>query len=330
MPPDVARQAVFATPYCLAMPVLCHDNNTRVMAQQNRTIALMPSNANPFLRHLTNCNTATLPGKRAPLSLGGTPSGWLTPELFARMEQAGFGTAEKGFNIPHPAGLEALGEALNKEGFYKSHHELFDVCADMGQPVVGRIDRGALPLFGFVATGVHMNGLVRKSDGLYLWTGRRAANKRLDPSKLDHLVAGGMPAGHTPREALIKEAAEEASIPEELAEQAVQAGRLVYALNRPEGLRRDILYCYDLYLPESFEPKAADGEVESFALLPLAEAYRIVRDTDEFKFNVNLVLIDLFLRTGLIDPGSEEGITLRTGLDKGLSPASPGHSSVSG
>ncbi|CEF56587.1 NUDIX hydrolase [Acetobacter ghanensis] len=330
MLPDVTRQTVFATPRHLAMPVLCPDNNSRVLAQQDRTIALMPSDASPFLRHLKNCNTATLPGGRAPLALGGTPSGWLTPELFARMEKAGFGTPTKGFDIPNPADLEALGETLAQEGFYKSHHELFDVYPDMDRPIVGRIDRGALPLFGFVATGVHMNGLVRKADGLYLWTGRRAANKRLDPSKLDHLVAGGMPAGHTPREALIKEAAEEASIPADLAEQAVQSGRLVYALDRPEGLRRDILYCYDLYLPESFEPKAADGEVESFALLPLAEAYRIVRDTDEFKFNVNLVLIDLFLRTGLIDPTSAEGMTLRTGLDKGLSPASPGRSSVSG
>ena len=286
----------------------------------------MPSDASPFLRHLTDCNTARPEGKRSPLSLGGVPSGWLAPELFTRMEAAGFGTRDKGFNVPHPAKLEALGETLAEEGFYKSHHELFDVCTDMDQPVVGRIDRGALPLFGFVATGVHMNGLVRKADGLYLWTGRRAANKRLDPSKLDHLVAGGMPAGHTPREALVKEAAEEASIPAALAEQAVQAGRLVYALDRPEGLRRDILYCYDLYLPESFEPSAADGEVESFALLPLSEAYRIVRDTDAFKFNVNLVLIDLFLRTGLIDPRSTQGMALRTGLDRGLSPVSPGQS----
>lgn len=288
----------------------------------------MPSDASPFLRHLTDCNTARPEGKRSPLSLGGVPSGWLAPELFTRMEAAGFGARDKGFNIPHPAGLEALGETLAEEGFYKSHHELFDVCTDLDQPVVGRIDRGALPLFGFVATGVHMNGLVRKADGLYLWTGRRAANKRLDPSKLDHLVAGGMPAGHTPREALVKEAAEEASIPAALAEQAVQAGRLVYALDRPEGLRRDILYCYDLYLPESFEPSAADGEVESFALLPLNEAYRIVRDTDAFKFNVNLVLIDLFLRTGLIDPRSAQGMALRTGLDRGLSPVSPGQSVI--
>ncbi len=50
-----------------------------------------------------------------------------------------------------------------------------------------------------------------------------------------------------------------------------------------------------------------------------------MRDTDEFKFNVNLVLIDLFLRHGLIDPASSEGKQLRAGLNHGLSSASPGH-----
>ena len=38
-----------------------------------------------------------------------------------------------------------------------------------------------------------------------------------------------------------------------------------------------------------------------------------MRDTDEFKFNVNLVLIDLFLREGLI-PGHEADC-LRQALD---------------
>jgi thiamine pyrophosphokinase len=35
-----------------------------------------------------------------------------------------------------------------------------------------------------------------------------------------------------------------------------------------------------------------------------------VRDTDDFKFNVNLVLIDLFIRLGLI--ADAEASTLRT------------------
>ncbi|WP_278367238.1 NUDIX hydrolase family protein [Acetobacter orientalis] len=284
----------------------------------------MPSDDTAFLRHLRQCNTAVVPGPRFAFTLGGKQAGWIDPTIADRLEQEGLGSRATGFALNDPSKLESLGEKLAQEGFYRSHHELFDVMPDLGQPAVARIDRGALPLFGLVAIGVHMNGLVRKPDGLYLWTGRRAQNKRLDPGKLDHLVAGGVPAGHSPQEALVKEAAEEASIAAELASTAQDVGRIVYALNRPEGLRRDILYCYDLFLPESFEPIAADGEVDSFSLMPLSQAYTLVRDTDEFKFNVNLVLIDLFLRQGLIDPTSETGRLLRAGLTEGLSPASPG------
>ena len=50
----------------------------------------------------------------------------------------------------------------------------------------------------------------------------------------------------------------------------------------------------------NFSPQAADGEVEAFELWPIARVMQTVRDTDEFKFNVNLVLIDLFRRQGLI------------------------------
>ena len=40
--------------------------------------------------------------------------------------------------------------------------------------------------------------------------------------------------------------------------------------------------------------------MDSFELWPIERVLAAVRDTDDFKFNVNLVLIDLFLREGLI------------------------------
>ena len=102
---------------------------------------------------------------------------------------------------------------------------------------------------------MHVNGLVQRPDGLHLWVARRARDKLLDPGKLDHIVAGGVPAGLSPCETLIKEAAEEAAIPPELAAQArVRSASFGYAMERPEGLRRDWLYCYDLFLPERFHP----------------------------------------------------------------------------
>ena len=50
---------------------------------------------------------------------------------------------------------------------------------------------------------------------------------------------------------------------------------------------------------------------------PVERVLEAVRDTSDVKFNVNLVLIDLFLREGLVDPRSEEGKRLRAGLDPG-------------
>ena len=79
-----------------------------------------------------------------------------------------------------------------------------------------------------------------------------------------------------------------------------------------ECLRRDVLHCYDLELPEDFTPVPHDGEVDGFALWPIADVMEAVRDSDRFKFNVNVVLIDLFLREGLI--AGQEAATLRRAL----------------
>jgi 8-oxo-dGTP pyrophosphatase MutT (NUDIX family) len=197
------------------------------------------------------------------------------------------------------ADLPAIGRRLAEQGFGPWRGEAFDVRASRDGPVLATLDRGMLPVFGVEAVGVHINGLVDRSDGLHLWVGRRAADRPLDPGKLDHLVAGGVRAGMTPRETLLEEAAEEAAVPAELAATARECGLVGYTMRRPEGLRRDWLVCYDLRLPETFAPVAADGELASFELWPMSRVLARVRDTDDFKFNVNLVLIDLFRRLGL-------------------------------
>lgn len=215
-------------------------------------------------------------------------------------------------------GADALPDAarrLAEQGRCRWRGEPFDVRADPDGPALAQVDRGALPILGVRAEGVHLNGLVQRADGLWLWVARRAADKALDPGKLDHLVAGGVPAGLTPLETLTKEADEEAALPAALVADARPVAILGYAMDRREGLRRDRLHCYDLLLPDEFVPHPRDGEVEAFVLQPLAAVLQRVRQTDDFKFNVNLVLIDLFVRTGLLPPN--ESRTLRTALDAG-------------
>jgi 8-oxo-dGTP pyrophosphatase MutT (NUDIX family) len=134
---------------------------------------------------------------------------------------------------------------------------------------------------------------------------RRARDKRLDPGKLDQVVAGGVPAGHTAEQTLLKEGEEEAGVPASLMQQARPVGLIRYAMERDEGLRRDVLHCYDLELPPDFRPEPQDGEVEAFELWDLARVLETVRRTDDFKFNVNLVLIDLFLRRNMLEDAAE-------------------------
>ena len=254
-----------------------------------------------YLRHIRACNNVTLPGGRLPFRIGSAQVGWVKPEFAAKLSTfPDIHRDADGLALGDGAGLPWIGRQLADAGCFRWRREEFDIRADPDGPVLARLDRGALPSFGVLALGVHVNGLVRRRDGLHLWVARRAANKHLDPCKLDHVVAGGVPAGLTPAETLIKEAQEEAAIPASLARQAIEVARIGYAMERPEGLRRDLLYCYDLELPEEFAPHAADGEVEAFELWPIDRVMQTVRDTGDFKFNVNLVLIDLFQRLRVI------------------------------
>jgi 8-oxo-dGTP pyrophosphatase MutT (NUDIX family) len=273
-----------------------------------------------FFRHINNCRNATLPGSRVPLWIGGTQVGWVGPTAAAVLRgcNAISPAPDGGLRLLEPRALEGIARALARRGLTRWRGEAFDVRAVPDGPVLAQVDRGALPALGIAATGVHVNGLVEREDGACLWVARRAADKALDAGKLDHIVAGGVPARLTPAETLVKEAAEEAAIPAELARQAVPSAKIAYTMERPEGLRRDHLHCYDLRLPADFRPSATDGEVESFELWPLTRAFATVRDTDDFKFNVNLVLIDLFLRRGLI--AGPAGVTLRRALE-GVQPS---------
>jgi 8-oxo-dGTP pyrophosphatase MutT (NUDIX family) len=269
-----------------------------------------------FLHHLRSCNNAQLPGDRLPFRIGSAQVGWVKPPLAeALAEVSGIRVDAAGITLNDGDRLPAIARQLSDAGHYRWRREEFDIRAKPEGPVLARLDRGALPSFGVMAVGVHVNGLVRRSDGVHVWIARRAADKLLDPGKLDHIVAGGVPAGLTPAETLVKEAAEEAAIPASVAGEAVPVARISYAMERDEGLRRDVLHCYDLELPADFHPHAADGEVEAFELWPIARVMQTVRGTDDFKFNVNLVLIDLFLREGLV--GGREAEELRAGLAGG-------------
>jgi len=195
-------------------------------------------------------------------------------------------------------------------------NELYPVTRDWDEEPVMVMERGAVPRFGVRAFGVHMNGLVRRADGIHLWVARRAPTKEVAPGKLDNIVAGGQPYGLSPAENLVKECGEEAGIPPDLACRAEQVSALAYVCEQPDGLRDDVAFCFDLWLPADFVPANTDGEVAGFELWPLQRAVETVRDSDAFKFNCALVMIDLFVRLGAIGPDDPDYEAIVAGLGR--------------
>ena len=116
----------------------------------------------------------------------------------------------------------------------------------------------------------------------------------------------------------MQEAGEEAGIPPELARLAVPVGAVSYttADATSGGLKRDVLFCYDLDLPASFVPKPVDGEVESFQLWPLERVVQAVA-AGEYKPNCVLVIADFLVRRGHARPDAKGYLELVAALRAG-------------
>ena len=179
--------------------------------------------------------------------------------------------------------------------------EPYSVILEFGEQPRMLIERAAVTFMGLRGFGIHINGLVKKSDGIYIWIARRTKDKPFWPGMLDQMVAGGQPAGVGLLENVIKESAEEANIPLELAKQAKQVSEIHYRGETHRGMNVDTLFNYDLWLPESFIPENTDGEVDEFILMPIEEMAELTENSSEFKDNCNLVNIDLLIRLGLIN-----------------------------
>ncbi len=190
------------------------------------------------------------------------------------------------------------------------HGERYPVTLGQRTQALFLLDRACAPYFGIRAYGQHLNGFVRDAQGLALWVARRSPHRRTFPNRLDHLVAGGLPWGLSLEENLRKEAEEEAGIPPDLIARAVPVGAITYCYASARGLKPDVMYCYDLELPADFVPRCTDGEVQSFQLQPVEQVMEIVRETEAFKLNCNLVLIDFLIRHGLITPDEPDYLDL--------------------
>ena len=277
-------------------------------------------------------------GNFLPFSVSGTRVGCVKhafaqrlsrwPEVL-RVDDRGVALAENldAASVPAVERTQALSEVVQRlrdEGHIDGwRDELYPVNRTWSEPAFLLIERAAVPWFGVRAYGVHMNGFVRWADGLKMWVARRSMSKPTGPGKLDQMVAGGQPADIGLHDNMLKECAEEAGIPLEIARHVRAVGAITHALETNTGFRPDIIFNFDLELPDDFAPVNTDGEVDAFYLWPIEEVMERVRDSDEFKFNCALVIIDFLLRHGYIatdDPDYSdivEGLAAKPDLQPG-------------
>ncbi|KAF2688234.1 thiamine pyrophosphokinase-related protein-like protein [Lentithecium fluviatile CBS 122367] len=200
------------------------------------------------------------------------------------------------------------------------HFKVLDKWRDELYPVYGRqkellfnVERSASPLLGVVTYGVHLTAYVVKDGEMKIWIPRRARTKQTYGGMLDNAVAGGIASGESAFECLVRECGEEASLPEDLVRSRVKtAGCVTYFYIRDERaggetrlLQPECQYVYDLELTEDVIPKPGDEEVEEFCLWTVDEV-KAAMAKGEFKPNCAIVMLDFFIRHGVLTAESEK------------------------
>jgi 8-oxo-dGTP pyrophosphatase MutT (NUDIX family) len=190
------------------------------------------------------------------------------------------------------------------------------------------LERSAASLFGIASQGAHMTAYRRTTSGLKIWVARRSSTVTY-PNMLDNSVAGGVKAGQSPFDCIIEEADQEASLPTGFVrENAHPVGVITYMTQKKNTglIRPDVLYVYDIELPEAMIPVPNDGEVAEFYLWDVGEINKAML-LDKFKPNCVLVMIDFYIRHGIITQENEaDYIEIATRLRRRLLvPTMPEH-----
>ncbi len=201
-----------------------------------------------------------------------------------------------------------------KKGLSGWRDEKHAVRKNFADETLFLLERAALSFLGLTGYGVHINGYVRKGDKLLMWVAKRSSTKPTSPGKLDQIAAGGQPYNISVWENVIKECEEEASIPRNLAIKAKPVSCLTYFYDMDIGMRPDVIFNYDLRLPEDFIPHVNDDEVESFQLYPIEELLTLISEQSVFKLNSAVVIIDFAIRHGIITPEHTDYLALQEGM----------------
>lgn len=207
--------------------------------------------------------------------------------------------------------LQSMVKGTNVANLDKPKGELLPVFGPRSEHLLD-MDRTAAVVFGIVSYGVQMLAYVRAEKCIKYWVPRRAKTKRSYPGMLDNCVGGALNTGETPLTCLMREACEEASLPEAyVRDNAKPFGVVSYHMatngNGEEGHQPQVMYVYHIELTPDVVPTPSDGEVEKFELMTLEDVQAALRNS-EFKTNCAATWISYLISLGVINAESEPNL----------------------
>ncbi len=204
------------------------------------------------------------------------------------------------------AALARLNTALRAQGLLPGwRDETYAVVDPATLQPLASMERAASRFWGTLTFGAHCNGYVAGHEGApsHLWIARRDPSKATDPGLLDNLVGGGVPAGQSAWQTLVREGFEEAGLDAATMQRATPGRVIETRRDVPEGLQHEHLHVFDLAIPPGLTPQNQDGEVAGFRCVPLDEALALAAGTT-MTVDAALVTLDFALRRGLLQgPG---------------------------
>jgi 8-oxo-dGTP pyrophosphatase MutT (NUDIX family) len=241
-----------------------------------------------------------------PFIVAGHIIGWIAPDRVQRLARWRnvFHRSERGIELAprldtpqaRTSTLAEVARALSAEYALTAwRDERYAVTPGLGGPTLFELERAAARYFGIHTVAAHANGLVGDDDRWQMWLARRSPTKAIDPGLLDNLVGGGVAAGSNAAATLVKEASEEAGVATELARRARPAGSVDICRDQRDGLQRETIHVYDLWLPADFVPANQDGEAVEHRLCVPDVVLSILQE-DEITADASLVIVDMLLR----------------------------------
>lgn len=267
------------------------------------------------------------------------PHGYMLPEIVAKMPW----TSSFAIHHDYPRTVTVLDSSAGSStgaAVNAAFQELVDLCirhdlfsvlcarhserfalvgARYNEPVY--VERFAISLFGLTTRGAHLVAYTCTGKVMQIWVARRASHLFTYPGMLDVTVAGGVKAGVAPAQTIVEESHEEASLAQDLVRERMQScGALSHmgvtgkAFSGEQGLVvPDYIYTYEIELPKETVPKPNDDEVSNFDCLNIDQVKEALL-AGQFKPDAGAVLVDFFIRHGIITPQNESDfieITMR-------------------